>query len=241
MQKINNDKKKQMRKICIIVIVGIMVSCGRMPQESLSSYKDEKTEEIKRLLNELDQPTDRIDTLYAEMYVALKESPNDSSARNIVIEKVYELLKLDTIISNQRHYMDALAIVYSLNKDYDNLLSTSFKIWNTYPYESLERLSSYAMYYTLRTQNEDSAKIYCDKVLKYGSDSIKSINPRKRESGYIAISSVFMAKGNKTESKKFLSKCLETEPDSMNISLLQDLLNNYDEYAKTLLEPINKL
>lgn len=225
----------------LIIVITILVSCGRMSQESLSPYEKMKAEDFERLLSELEQPTDKIDTLYTEMYIALQVSPDDSSARNIVIEKVNELLKLDTIPSNQRHYLDALAIVYSLNKDYDKFLSTSFKMWDTYPIESLERLSSYAMYHTLISKEVDSITMYCDKVFKYGNDSIKSINPKMRESGYIAIGSILIAKGNKDKAREFFAKSLDSESDSENIQLLQDILNNYDAYEKSLLAPMDKL
>ncbi|MCR5157603.1 MAG: hypothetical protein K6D37_00595 [Prevotella sp.] len=108
-------------------------------------YKDS----FEVLLHSETPPYSLADTIYTEMYIALKAIKNDKTNQcaKLVCEKVDKLLKIDTIKINQIDYLEAKIIAQAILKDKEGIIKSSFQQYNLYPENSFERLSSLGSLY----------------------------------------------------------------------------------------------
>lgn len=104
----------------ILFCLLLVTSCSGNKKEK-TLYEERKSEMFSGLISQLEYEPTNIDTLYTEMYIALKVCEEDIEAYKIVEDRVNLLLEYDTIKENQRHYLEALSIVYSMKKILKNL------------------------------------------------------------------------------------------------------------------------
>ncbi len=218
-----------MNKKLLIVVLGVaLVTISCTEKRTSGSYIiDNYHEQFDSLLNSLGRTPDRIDSLYTEMYIAFKASINDSVARNIVIEKANQLLELDTIRDNQLHYLEAVSFVYRLNEDDDKFRQTAFRAWNLYPTESVERLSSYAMYYS-KSNNLDSLRSYSERATNAAQRLLKSRDSEDRGKGIVASLIIMIINNQQSEGKLYLEERIKSESDPELIQMLKDIYDDYD-------------
>lgn len=219
----------------LLFFVVVLISCSNNNQkESISPYKQSYEENFAQLISRLisqdeGRQPDLCDTLYTEMYIALKVlSEDDKEAQQIVIDRVNQLLELDTIQENRRKYFEAAKIVYSCRKDYDNFWRMALKEFETYPLNSIQRNASLALFYTNVKSLPDSAKFYIEKTIAISKRHISSNDPKVRIDGYCANISMLILQGQDEAAKKYLKDILDIEKDKEIIEILDDILENYD-------------
>lgn len=209
------------------------MSCG---DSNNSVYEQSYNENFDKLISGLDHEPDRCDTLYTEMYIALKEIGRDDACGDIVLDRVEKLMELDDIPENQRHYLEAANIVYGSRNDYTSARKTMLRSFNTYPSDSFERLSSFACYYTLLDENPDSASFYIERTRNVILPLRESNDPRERLDSCIGLTTLLILENNDEEAKNLLSRFINTENNANNIEVAKDYLQNFDSFKKCLLE-----
>lgn len=203
-------------------------------QEKESTFEKAKEEQFDQFLSQLEQPYDLSDTLYTEMYIALKASKSDVGCGDTVIKRVHQLLEIDDNPDNQRHYLDALSTVYSMRNDMDNFWKTALLTYDTYPYDSFQRLSSYGLYYTYIVNQPDSASVYLEKAKVAALKMAKSDNSEDRLGSCIGIASILIAEGKDSEAKDCIHRFIETETNEENQQIAQDMLDDFVSFKESV-------
>jgi hypothetical protein len=220
------------RNILYICILLCAFSCASKHEES--PYEKMKAEKFDQLIKQLgDNPTN-LDTIYTEMYIALQVAEEDSTAHQLVIDKATLLLAQDTIMENRIHYLEAMCIIYSMDKNYDKYWETFLRQLDCYPTESLERLTSYALYHAMKN-NKDSMLIYSDKAIAIAKPLEISTDPDSRINGYITICSMLVAQGNDVEAKAYIDNKIKEETNQDNLETLTEMSNNFDSFKKEII------
>lgn len=172
-----------------------------------------------------------VDTLYTEMYIATKSCIEDSSSCDIVIDRVNKLIKMDTIKENQRRYLEAQMMAYSIKKDIDNFLKAQYKYMNTYPQNSIERLSGLVGYF-LTVHEQDSANYYFSKVISYPDDFDDA---NKRLFTTICKIQSFLLFNKDEEAQDYLRERINKEQDEESKELFTSILLNFDDFKKEIM------
>lgn len=155
------------------------------------------------------------------------------------MDRVSKLIAIDDDLENQRHYLEAASIVYSIRKDYDKFWETSKKIYDTYPHDSFQRLSSYAAYYTTIKQNSDSARYYISSAKDAALKLRGSENSEDRLGYCIGLATLFVLEGNDDAAKSTIRDYIANEQDKENIESARELLEDYNQFKVQILRPIN--
>ena len=200
---------------------------------SSTLYEKKHDEMFSAYIDSLGHAPNHLDSLYIDMYVALRLSEEDSSARDTVIDCAEKLLKADTIASNRRHYLEAMQIVYSMNKDYDNYWKTSLRYFDTYPKESLERLSSLAMYYNM-IGDKDSTDLYVDKTIRVAEKRLHSKNREERINGALIVCTMLIMRDNTSKAKDFVEKLIASDNDKEFTDALVDMTADFDSFTEQI-------
>lgn len=209
----------------------ISTSCYKQ-NGTMSVFEIECEENFSSLISSLDHQPDLADTLYTEMYIALKAIEKDETLGDTVINRVQRLLKIDTIPENQRSYLEAASIIFSMRKDYPNFWEISKISWDTYPYDSFQRTSSYAMYFTQIEQNPDSAILYINKTINTAQNLLKSDADEDRITGCIGLAQMNILQGNDEDAKKIIAEFIRTEPTSENRIAAQSVLDDFESFKE---------
>lgn len=219
------------------VILLILSSCGdnSNSKTSLSAYERAYNDSFNSLIAQTEGRHDICDTLYTEMYIALKTIEDDDSCGEIVIDRVNKLMKLDNDPENQRHYLEAATIVYAIRKDYDNFWKASLQSYNTYPYDSFERLSSLAAYYTLVKENPDSSSFYINSAKKVASNINGSTDSGKRLDSCIGLAKLCILEGKDTEAKNIINQFISSENDPENIEVVKSIIDDFQSFKDQIL------
>lgn len=157
---------KTLINITIGIFFLLIVTCCSHNYNSNPKSVFEKAcdEQFDKLISQLDHTLDLSDTLYTEMYIALKLSEKYKECEDTVLDRVSKLLPIDNNSNNQRRYLEAASIIYSISKDYENFWNYQKLYFNTYPEDSFERTSSYALLYKFQDLKPNSASIYFKKA-----------------------------------------------------------------------------
>lgn len=233
--------KNRVYLIILTLLVLIISGCNSKnnSEEYVSPYEKAYVEQFDQLISQLDHLPDYCDTLYTEMYIALKTIKEDETCGDIVLDRVNKLLLIDNDPENQRQYLDAASIVYSIRKDYDKFWDTSKKIWDTYPFDSFERLSSYAEYYSTIQQNADSAYMYIESA-KIAAQKLKYSKNQEDRIGYcIGMVTLYVLEGEDEVAKLFIQEYIASEQNIENLDVAKELLKDYEQFKEEILRPIN--
>ena len=170
------------------------------------------------------------DTLYTEMYIGLKTLESDEKSAQIVLDRVSELMKIDTIKENQIHYLDAKAIVLSYQKKYDEYWNNAYEQYNLYPENSHERLESLGVWFKNRGNN-DSAVYYFDKCIEvYQNKLSEAQNRQDREDAIFAILRSYMLQDKDNEARLFATSVKTLDLDKDTKDMLDYASNNYSAF-----------
>lgn len=227
-----------MRNILFIVVLICCCSIYSCKTTSSNPYEDMKEKMFDSLINELGANPTHLDTIYAEMYIALKVIKEYPPAEDTVLVKGNYLVENDDDIENKIHYLEAISIVYSARKDYDNFWKTNFKIYNLYPKESLERNSSFAMFYKMR-ENTDSALFYINKTIDIANKDVLSKDKETRYKAYMIKATMLIINSKDDEALSYLKSCLLKEKDNENRELIEATINNFEEFKEMTLSSVN--
>lgn len=217
------------------------VSCNSksIGEEHASAYEKAYATQFDDIISQLDHSPDYSDTLYTEMYIALKAIEEDDACGDIVLDRVSKLLKLDDDPENQRHYLEAASIVYSFRKDYDKFWETSKKIYDTYPQDSFQRLSSYAAYYSIIKQDTDSARYYISSA-KDAALKLKNSDSSEDRIGYcIGVATLFVLEGNDEAAKSSIQEYISNETNKENLEAANELLTEFEQFKTEILNSGN--
>lgn len=222
--------------IAICCIGFLQSGCTSSPtKEPRTEYEKAYDTQFPELIKSLDRTPDVIDTLYTEMYIALQTMRKDEAAGDIVVDRVNRLIELDTIKENQRHYLEALSIAYSLRKDYDNFWRTALKSYDTYPTNSFQRLSSLAAYYTYIDINPDSAAHYIAAAHRAADRLKHSDSANDRMGYYFGKATLYTIDGKDENAKAMLRECIANENDEEGIQEAKSALADFDAFKASLI------
>lgn len=226
-------------KNCITFIIFLLALLGTSCNEATrgkSLYETELEDKFSSLISLIDRETNLADTLYTEMYIALKAMDKDATLGDTVINRVQKLVQMDTIRDNKRTYFEAASIVYSLRKDYPNFWRVSKMMWDTYPIDSFQRLSSYAMYYTHIEQNPDSAKYYIHKSIQSAQILLQSNDDAERIDGCIGLALMNIIQGNDSNAKEIIAAFISNESSYENKEVAKSILDDFESFKADALE-----
>ena len=215
-------------------------SCDSMktkPQNGNLSYDALYTDSFDILINQLGDSVTYVDTLYTEMYIALKSmSPgDDGQCAKMVIEKVDKLMELDTIKENQIQYLEAKQIAQSVLKDKKGFIETIYQQINLYPENSFERLGSLGSFF-LATNQTDSANYYLNKCIQVSKENLNSGNDEIKEKGIMGVLHGLVLLNKDQEAKSFIKEQLQIYTSGEIEELLRSIDEDFDGFKQMELE-----
>lgn len=229
-------KKIMLFTLCITIIMHL-VGCSYKTDKPVYGYEEMYKDSFDILINHQESPL-LVDTLYTEMYIALKtchtgnQNMSDSSCQ-IVLDRVERLLLMDSIIENQQNYLEAKQIVLSMQGKYNEMLGAMYQSYNLYPKNSIERQSSLAFYF-LVLEKQDSALHYLNKSLEVSEVMLKSKDRKSRMPAiYTKINSLIYLNRD-ADAKKFVKEQLLSETDSEMIEIIINIDNDFSSYKKDI-------
>ena len=103
--------------IFAILLTFVLVSCNNKPsksvdtsaysQDTLGAYDEMYRDSFIILIqSRINKPLTKVDTMYTEMYIALKTMAKDKRSAPMVIRKVDSLVVMDTVKANQVEYLE---------------------------------------------------------------------------------------------------------------------------------------
>lgn len=208
----------------------IVESCKNHAKVKPESYDYETMykDSFNILINRRGGHLDMVDTLYTEMFIALKTSVRDSSSCGIVIDRVSKLMKMDTIKENQRCYLEAQMAVCGITKDIDKFLESQYQYINTYPHNSIERLSGLVGYF-LTIHEQDSVNYYFNKVISCPEDFN---DPMKRQLIVMCKLQSFILLDKDEEARDYLKEQINKEQDENSKEMISSILSDFDDFKK---------
>lgn len=229
-----------MKKSLIISLFCILIlslfSCSSNKTNTASEnpvydvlYKDS----FDILLHKEVPPYTLTDTIYVEMYLALKAMrPNDNGeCARMVCEKVELLMKLDTIKDNQIHYLEAKQIAQSALKDLDGFKESAYRQYNLYPEDSFERLGSLGSLF-LSMNQKDSAEYYLDRCIEISRRNLNTKDNETKEKSILGVIHGLILLGKEQEAKSFLEEQLKLNDNEDIIDFIQSFYDDFDNYKE---------
>lgn len=242
---------KTKRFVFFILAIILITGCGNKRKSSIATeigsynfetmYKDS----FDILINQLGDSLTLADTLYTEMYIAWKTRGKDSlhiskQSCDIVIDRVGKLMAIDTVRGHQRGYLNVQMMVYRILKNYDKFMETEYQYWNTYPDNSLERLSNLGCHF-LVLEKQDSANYYFNKAISVADNLSETNDADKRLSSILTkVTSLVYLKNDK-EALTYLQEQVTRERDERNIEYLESTINDFDVFKKMLWASISNI
>lgn len=204
-------------------------SCDKKSSQQITgvtSYDALYKDSFEILLHSDTPPYSLADTIYTEMYIALKAMKNDKTNQcaKMVCEKVDQLMKIDTIKVNQIDYLEAKQIAQGILKDKEGFINSAFQQYNLYPENSFERLSSLGSLY-LATNQRDSANYYLNRCLQVSKEYLHSSDYATMEKGVLGILHSLVLLNKDQEATSFIKEQLDNNPSED----LKELLHSFDE------------
>ena len=224
-------------------IVLSFVNCNgrinRHQKNKQSSYDVLYKDSFEVYLNRIGENLNYVDTLYTEMFIALRAmSPKDNGeCARMVIEKVDMLVTLDTITNNKIHYLEAKQIAQGALRDIKGFLDTGYQIYNLYPENSIERLSSLGAYF-LSINKNDSAEYYLNRCLQVSKKSLNTLDVEEKEKCIIGVLHSLVLLGEDEKAKLFINEQIKDSPSDETKELLYSISENYQEFKHSLWDPV---
>lgn len=216
----------------------IFCSCGN--KAATTSLSDDDPYEIfykdsfDILLHSMEPPYNKVDTIYTEMYIALKAMRSDNSEQcaKMVCEKVEVLVRLDSVKENQIQYLEAKQIAQSVLKDEKGFIETAYRQYNLYPENSYERLGSLGSLF-LVMDNKDSADFYLNKCVEISMANLNSQNNEIKEKSILGVIHGLVLLGKDQEAKDFLRNQLNQNPSEEMEDFIRSFYDNFENYKQT--------
>lgn len=218
----------------------VIIQTDSLSTTEFSYYDNLYKDSFDILLHQNGENLNYIDTLYTEMYIALKSlSPNSDNGQyaQLVIEKADKLISIDTIRENQIHYLDAKQIAQSIIKDKDGFIRTAFQQFNLYPENSFERLSSLGSLF-LTINNKDSADYYLNRSLQVSKELLSSSNNEMIEKGIFGVLYSLVLLDKDFEAKYFIKEQLHNSHPVEIKESLNYYNQNFDEFKQYVIQQI---
>ena len=100
-----------------VLLASVMMSCGNkqsrpvntsvQSQDTFGAYDEMYKDSFDILIHSrIKSPLTKVDTMYTEMYIALKTMAKDKRSAPMVIRKVDSLVVMDTVKANQVEYLE---------------------------------------------------------------------------------------------------------------------------------------
>lgn len=209
-------------------------------QDTLSAYHEMYKDSFDILIHSLPyRPLTKVDTMYTEMYIALKATAKDKRSATMVIQKVDSLMILDSIKANQVDYLNCKQIALTILGRKKEAFKLGYAIFNLYPENSYERLVSLGSYYITMNQ-KDSANYYLEKSLSVARTFLKSNSAKVQTKGAVSILTSLVMLGRDTEAKVFIKERLNSRPSADEKEMLNDADRDFGGLKKRLLAPIEE-
>ena len=211
--------------------IGVKVQNSSHQMAGVSSYDALYKDSFEVLLHSETPPYSQSDTIYTEMYIALKAMKNDKTNQcaKMVCEKVDQLMIIDTIKINQIHYLEAKQIALGILKDKEGFIKSAFQQFNLYPENSVERLSSLGSLFLATNQN-DSANYYLNRCLQVSKENLSSSDSANVEKGVMGVFHSLVLLNKDQEAKSFIKKQFDNNPSEDLKKLLHSLDEDYEKY-----------
>ena len=219
-----------------ILATFLFLNCGSReskPNSQNTAYDVLYKDSFDILLHKEASPYTLSDTIYVEMYLALKamQPGDDGECARMVCEKVETLMKLDTIKENQIHYLDAKQIAQGVLKDRDGFIETAYRQYNLYPENSFERLGSLGSLF-LAINQKDSANYYLNRCLQVSNEYLNSSNNAMIEKGILGVLHSLVLLNKDQEAKSFIREQLNNNPSEDIEELLHSLDEDYEGFKR---------
>ena len=204
------------KSFIIIIISSIFLGgCNNKANVSAENqydimYKDS----FDILLHSMEPPYTKADTIYTEMYIALKAMRPDDDG--VCAKMVCE----------------AKQIAQGVLKDKKGFIETSYRLYNLYPKDSFERLSSLGSLY-LATNQKDSADYYLYRCLQISKENLNSSNSATIEKGIFGVLHCLVLLNKDEEAKSFIKEQLNNNPSDEIEELLHSLDEDFDGFKRT--------
>lgn len=209
-------------------------------QDTLGAYDEMYRDSFDILIHSrINKPLTKVDTMYTEMYIALKTMAKDKRSAPIVISKVDSLVVLDTIKANQVEYLECKQMALASLGRKKEAYKLGYRIFNLYPENSNERLVSLGGYY-VTTNQMDSAHYYLERSLAVARSFLKSNSEKVQTDGAVCTLTSLILLGRDAEAKAFIKERLNSRPSVEEREMLEDAERDFDGLKKSLLEPLEE-
>jgi hypothetical protein len=224
----------------IFLSLASIILCGCGNKAATTSLSNDSPYEIMYkdsfdiLLHSMEPPYNKVDTIYTEMYIALKAMRHDNSEQcaNMVCEKVEVLFRMDSVKENQIQYLEAKQIAQSVLKDEKGYIETAYRQYNLYPENSFERLGSLGSLF-LSMNKKDSAEFYLNKCVETSMANLHSQNNEIREKSILGVIHGLVLLGKDQEAKDFLQNQLKQNLSKDLEDFIRSFYDDFEEYKQT--------
>lgn len=213
--------------------------CGTKPAHRMEAYNKMYADSFETVLAQCTQITGFthltiVDTLYTEMYIALKScTENDTDALHLVFQKVDSLMELDSITGRKLKCLEAKGIAFGFRKDIKGFLANEYQKYLLYPDSSAEKYLGIGMY--LRHQgHDDEAKSNFIKTVALADEQLANGYGNREELYLFKISALAFC-GDDEKVHSVIANALATETDAALIETLNEINQDYDGFKHTIL------
>lgn len=235
--------------IIAVLITLVVTGCNNKPskpvstlisQDTLGAYDEMYRDSFDILIHSrINKSLTKVDTMYTEMYIALKTMAQDKRSAPMVISKVDSLVVLDTVKANQVEYLECKQMALASLGRKKEAYKLGYTIFNLYPENSYERLVSLGGYY-ITTNQIDSANYYLERSLAVARSFLKSNSEKVQTDGAVCTLTSLIMLGREAEAKSFIKERLNSKPSVEEREMLEDAERDFDGLKKSLLEPLEE-
>ena len=238
-----------MKQIAFFIgLFAIVISFNSCDQKSsqqitgVTSYDALYKDSFEILLHSETPPYSLADTIYTEMYIALKAMKSDKTNQcaKMVCDKVDQLLKIDTIKVNQIDYLEAKLIAQAILKDKEGIIKSLFQQFKLYPENSFEHLSSLGSLY-LAINQKDSAAYYLNRCLQISKENLNTSNNATIEKDILGVLHSLVLLNKDQEAKSFINEQLNHNPSDEIKKLLHSIDEDYEGFKKNEWQSVEAL
>lgn len=118
--------------------------------------------------------------------------------------------------------------VCGIMKDFDKFLESQYQYMNTYPHNSIERLSGLVGYF-FTIHEQDSANYYFNKVVSCPEDFE---DPMKRQLTIMCKLKSYILLDKDEEAKDYLKEQIYKEQDENSKEMISSILSDFDDFKE---------
>lgn len=216
------------------------VSISAYSQDTLGAYDEMYRDSFDILIqSRFNKPLTKVDTMYTEMYIALKTMAKDKRSAPMVIRKVDSLVVMDTVKANQVEYLECKQMALASLGRKKEAYKLGYRIFNLYPENSYERLVSLGGYYTT-TNQMDSANYYLERSLTVARSFLKSSSEKVQTDGAVCTLTSLIMLGREKKAKSFIKERLYSKTSAEEKEMLEDAERDFDGLKRSLLKPLEE-